>query len=123
MPRQKLVTPENQSAECRRYYDAHPDASPKECVAGLKKEGLKVSEHTASNAKYRRPAKPAKVAVPAVRVSSMDDLIPEEPAADTNGNGEFKVSDLMALKQFAQAHGGLDNLGAMATALKQVQLG
>ena len=94
----------NQSQAIRGYLAEHPEATPKEIVAGLAQQGVKVSEGLAGNVKYtsrsgRGPGKARRGRPPGRRA----------------GAGALTAQDLIEAKRLA------DQLGGLAQARKALE--
>jgi len=83
----------------RDYLVAHPEASPKEIVAGLAATGMKIKIGLANSIRYsNRGKKPAPKATR--RPQTM------HAAARRASNGSVTVDQLLQVKQFADTLGG-----------------
>jgi hypothetical protein len=86
----------NRSQAIRDYLAVNPDAGPKQIVADLRKQGIKVSPALASAVKYKSPTK--KTAKRGRRPA----------AAAHNGNGHLVLQNLLAAKKLVEQLGSID---------------
>ena len=102
----------NKSQAIREYLQTQPGATPKEIVAALAQQGVKVSEGLAGNVKYtsanrgpgrrRRGRPPGRGGRPA-------------------GGGALSAQDLLDAKKLADQLGGIDQARRALEALQQLR--
>ena len=94
----------------RDYLAEHPDASPKEIVAGLAERGVKVKITLANSIKYKSATPRKRRRAPSARMA----------ARKTQGfAGTFE--QLVEVKRLVEAMGGIDNLRRSLDMLEQLQ--
>lgn len=96
----------------RDYLAAHPEASPKEIVAGLAAQGMKIKLGLANSVRYGRKKSPNR--------SRGGQQIMRVAARKTN-NGSLTISQLIEVKQFADTIGGASQVRAALDALDMLQ--
>lgn len=102
----------NQSQAIRGYLAEHPEATPKEIVAGLAQQGVKVSEGLAGNVKYtsRSGRGPGKARRGRGR-----------PPGRRAGAGALTAQDLIEAKRLADQLGGLEQARKALEALEALR--
>lgn len=126
----------NMSEEARRWYREHPNDNPAQCVAGLADEGIRISTHVASNVKYKKVVKKKRsgpvAARPAARPSTAKTHRKKATtthkhrslgfAARLRSNAaDFTISDLREMKDFAEAHGGIEQTTELLAGLESLR--
>jgi hypothetical protein len=94
----------------RDYLDAHPDASPKEIVEGLKAQGMKVKITLVNGIKYNKRSKPGR--------RKRRSLVAYAAARRTSLRG-VTIEQLLEVKRIADALGGADQLRQALDTLEQ----
>ena len=92
----------------RDYLAAHPEASPKEIVAGLAEQGMKVKIGLANSIKYNKRGKKKRRGT-AVRVAAR------------RSNGQITVEQLVQVKQLADSLGGVAHIREALDALDMLR--
>lgn len=127
MAKKKKSAGPNKSAAIRDYYDAHPNAMPKEVVEGLKAQGVDVSAQFVSTirskqlkdegmpTKRRRTGRPKRTAAKK-RVS----VKRGRPAAAAGGDTKVSIEQLVQAKEMVDALGGIEKARRTIDALSQI---
>jgi hypothetical protein len=96
----------------RDYLAAHPTASPKEIVAGLAGQGMKIKLGLANSIKYSKRGK---------KRGRRDKAPAVHAAARHSSNGAVTVEQLIEVKKVADSLGGLEQIRAALDALEQLR--
>jgi hypothetical protein len=98
----------------RDYLAAHPEASPKEIVAGLATTGMKIKLGLANSIKYSKPRGKKKAGrrgrAPTITA-----------AARHSSNGAVTVEQLIEVKKLADSIGGAEAVRSALDALEQLR--
>lgn len=117
----------NKSAAIRDYYDAHPNAMPKDVVEALQAEGIDVSAQFVSttrskqrkgqgvSSKGRKPGRPKGTAAKK-RVSAKRG----RPAASVGRDTKVSIEQLVQAKEMVDALGGMEKARRTLDALSQI---
>ena len=97
----------------RDYLAAHPEASPKEIVAGLATTGMKIKLGLANSIKYSKRGK--KAGRRRGRARTM------QAAARHTANGAVTVAQLIEVKKLADALGGAHQVRSALDALDMLR--
>src|SRR4029077_12754697 len=97
----------------RDYLAAHPEASPKEIVAGLATTGMKIKIGLANSIKYSKRGK--KKAGRRGRAPTMT------AAARHSSNGAVTVEQLLEVKKLADSIGGAEQVRQALDALEMLR--
>lgn len=100
----------NKSKAIRDYYDAHPNAKPKEVVVALKKKGIHVNAQFVSTIRSVSKKKGGKIGRPGRPVGS----------GRRPGSGEVSYDSLLRVKRIVDEMGGIGQARNALTALEQL---
>jgi hypothetical protein len=95
------------SRAIREYFEAHPEATPRQVVTALEKQGTHVTEGLVSNIKYSLRRKHADGAT--------------ERASNGRMNGSLSFEQLAQAKRLAAAFGGIEQAKHALDLLAQLQ--
>jgi hypothetical protein len=101
------------SESIRRYIAKHPSSKPKEIELGLKQEGVNVSRALISNVKYGGGKKAGK------KKRRMKAAVVHAAARKTSA--ALSVEQLLAVKQFADSIGGVEQVRTALDTLEQLR--
>jgi hypothetical protein len=121
----KKTSGPNKSQAIREYYEANPDAKPKQVVEALAEKGVNVTAAFVSTIKSTSINKPAKAtkgkrgpkpgarSVKAPRVATVK-------AAAVKSGGSVSIDSLLKAKSLVNELGGLENAMTALAALKRL---
>ncbi|WP_153555367.1 hypothetical protein [Roseimaritima sediminicola] len=114
----------NKSQEIRDYYDANPNAKPKEVVAAMEEKGLTVSPTFVSTIRSKQLARdgqpPKRRGRPKGSTKKKVGATRRGAAATTGNQDSVSLSSLKKAKEFIDSAGGIEKARATIEAIDQL---